>query len=293
MESCLKNSCEICNSGDIAIEYNGKIRYGKFGDYIENSNIYVCKNCGVKFYNSGEIDYKNDDYRTLVQEDTSAQKYYHNQDDEQIHNLEVVGIHNLRDKVVADIGCGAGSFLDCIKGVAKDIIAIEPYVEYQKVLNSKGYKVYDYSSSISNDTRIDIATSFAVIEHVDNPVEFLGSIKSKMADKGGVMVISTPNADDFQLELIGDEYKNFYYRYVHKWYFNQQSLKFIADKLGFKKVEFKYVHKYDMSNLIYWLKDKRPTGLSKTEVLSELTLPLKAVVEKNGISNFLYAKFYV
>ena len=50
-----------------------------------------------------------------------------------------------------------------------------------------------------------------------------------------LMCCNTPVSDvALELELIGDEYKSFYYRSVHKWYFNQASLSYISEKLGFQ-----------------------------------------------------------
>ena len=43
-----------------------------------------------------------------------------------------INILGIRNKIVADIGCGAGSFSDHISGLAEKIIAIEPTVMYQK-----------------------------------------------------------------------------------------------------------------------------------------------------------------
>lgn len=285
--------CKICNSNDLVLIYKGKIRNGRFGNYINKQNIYKCQNCKTQSYNGTLINYETSEYREMIQNNPGEDEYYKQHDNEQLYNIEVLGLNNLRNKTIADVGCGAGSFLDMLVGITKKQIAIEPFKNYQKVLKKKGYSIYDYASNVQAEIgKIDIATSFAVIEHLDDPLTFLLDIK-KLIKKGGYILISTPNVDDFQLELIGDDYKSFYYRSVHKWYFNKESISYISKKLGFKKVEFIYKHKYDFSNLLFWLKDKKPTGIAKTSALHQLSTQLVNIVEDNGSANFIYAKLYI
>lgn len=287
------NNCKICHSTNLSIVYEGDIRHGKFGNFLKNQQIFECSNCGVQFYKQSKIDYVSSEYRDLVQKDSSEEMYYKLHDDEQLHNLNILGLHSLRDKDIADVGCGAGSFLDSVSGIAQTKIAIEPFKAYQAILKQKNYTVYSYTEDlIQVGQQVDIATSFAVLEHIEDPVRFLSQIK-QIVKPGGYILISTPNSQDALLELIGDPYKSFYYRSVHYWYFNQKSLQYIADILGFKNVEFFYKHKFDTSNLIYWLKDHKPTGLKKTNILSELDPVLISNFEKIQRSNFLYAKFHI
>ena len=151
-----KYQCKICNSENIIITYNGKIRNGKFGNYIDNQNIFECQECKVQFYNGKDIDYQSSEYRTMIQANPSADEYYHQHDDEQLYNLEILGLNNLRNKVIADIGCGAGSFLDMVSGITKKQIAIEPFKDYQSILKEKKYDVFDYASNKMNKNKIEI-----------------------------------------------------------------------------------------------------------------------------------------
>lgn len=286
--------CELCKSKKIKIVYKGKIRLGKYGKFLNDQCIYECEKCGVKFYTSSSIDYTNEEYRNLVQNDPSEKTYYKNHDLEQPQHLEVLGIELLREKKIVDVGCGAGSFLDIVKGYTKDQIAIEPFKDYQNVLTRKGYKTFDYLNSLNKsfDKTIDIVTAFAVIEHVDNPIEFLQDMK-RLVSKDGFILISTPNSDDWLLDLLHDDYKSFFYRYVHKWYFNKKSLTYLANSLNFKRIEFIYKQKYDLSNLLLWLKDKKPTGIGNISILNQLDFLYKKILEDKGLSNYLYVKLYV
>lgn len=286
--------CRLCNSTKVNIIYKGKIRHGQPGNYLPNQLIYECQDCKVQFYDNSEIDYTQSNYRELIQQNPNESTYYSGHDAEQVYNIDVIGLENLRDIKIADIGCGAGSFLDSVKGFTRDPVAVEPYVDYQNILTKKGYRVYDYTKNIDSDLvgTFDIVTAFAVIEHVEDPLSFLSDLKD-ITSKDGYVLISTPNTDDWLLNLLGDEYKSFYYRYVHQWYFNASSLTFISKKLGFKKIELIYKQKYDLSNLIIWLRDKKPSGNSKITNLANLNDIYSKTLEDQGLSNYLYVKLYV
>ncbi len=286
--------CALCKSKNIKIVYKGKIRLGKFGNFLNSQCIYECEKCGLKFYPPSSIDYSNEEYRNLVQNDPSAKTYYKNHDREQLQHLDILGIELLREKKIVDVGCGAGSFLDLVRGFTKDQIAIEPFKDYQKVLTRKGYRTFDYIDSLNKsfDKTIDIVTAFAVIEHVDNPKEFLHSMKRLISTEGFIL-ISTPNSDDWLLKLLSDDYKSFFYRYVHKWYFNKKSLTHLANSLNFKRIEFIYKQQYDLSNLLLWLRDKKPTGIGNVNILNQIDFLYKKTLEDQGLSNYLYVKLYV
>ena len=64
------------------------------------------------------------------------------------------------------------------------------------------------------------------------------------------------------------EFKKFYYRTVHYWYFTDNSLKKLLVNAGFKNVTTDYRHRYDLSNAFHWMLDRIPTGLARTKGIS-------------------------
>ena len=259
------NECEICKSNDWELIYNGEIRAGGYGSYQQNSTVTRCKNCGVG--RLAEADcikpnaYETEEYRATVNQGLKVTDFYKIADPVQIFHLKAAQSISLRGKLVADIGCGAGSFSDYISGIVNQIIAIEPTKIYQDSLIKRGYKTFDYTKDAFNEfeEKVDFAVSFQVIEHVENPVQFLQEI-FQLLKPGGKLLIATPNSNDVMLKLMPLEFKSFFYRKVHRWYFDTSSLSFTAKKAGFIIEEESQLHTMNMSNMLSWLSTKKPTG---------------------------------
>lgn len=286
--------CRICGAKQWTSCYKGLIRMGKFGSYSKNSHIiWKCGKCDAAFLDRPEMDYESAQYRLLVDGNSSATNFYESYDKEQVDKINILGTGNLRGKVIADIGCSVGSFLDLLKGYASSTIAIEPSFTFRKELKRKGHTVCSYVKDALKDWRgkVDIAISFAVLEHIDFPLEFLKEIKS-LLKPGGVLLLSTPNRKDWMLELLPEAYGKFFYRYVHTWYFDNSSLEKIGKLAGFKKTEIGYTQRFDISNALLWARDLKPTGLGKFGTLSELDSQYKKSLENKGRSDFIYARFF-
>jgi len=263
------NKCEICDSNEWELLYNGKIRGGGYGSYKNNGTVKRCKNCGVGRLSESDCiqpsAYETDEYRRTVNQGLTVTDFYKIADPNQIFHLKAAQSISFRGKLVADIGCGAGSFSDYISGICNQIIAIEPSKIYQESLSKRGYYTFDYTKDAFDDfsSKVDVAVAFQVIEHVENPVFFLKEI-IKLLKPGGTLLIATPNSNDIMLKLMPMEFKSFFYRVVHRWYFDIESLSFTAEKSGFIIKEKLQLHTMKMSNMISWLLTKRPSGNNST-----------------------------
>lgn len=293
IEKCNKK-CRICNAQEWILLYKGPIRMGKSGDYSKDSHIvWKCKKCKVAFLDRSAINYEMSEYRRMVDGSVSIQSFYALHDNEQADKINILGTGGLREKVVADIGSGAGSFLDLLKGYAATTIAVEPALNFQKELKRKGHEVYSYTKYALKDWRrkVDVAVCFAVLEHIEFPLEFLKEIRL-LLKPGGILILSTPNRGDWMLQFLSQGYGRFFYRYVHTWYFDKKSLEKIGKLAGFRKVEISYSQRFDISNALLWARDLKPTGLGKFGTLSELDSQYKRSLESKGRSDFIYARFF-
>ena len=188
-----------------------------------------------------------------------------------------------------DFGCGGGSFLDSIRGVAKKTIAIEPFIGYHESLKSRGHEVYsDILDCPHLKSKIDIVISFGVIEHINTPLEYLKSAYS-ILKPNGTMFIETDNLDDILVRLSFKEFEPFYYRTVHSFYFNALSLGSLSKNAGFNTVNKGFRHGFGISNTIRWLNERKPGGTSQLDFITpELDYAWKKMLEDNGMAELLH-----
>ena len=257
--------CEICGTNSWKIIYEGPIRAGAFGTFRKDAVVANCNGCGVgRLAEADSIDakaYESSDYREAVAQGLKVEDFFGHADPVQIHHMSAALPYSFRGKTVADIGCGAGSFIDHISGLAAEIIAIEPTTMYQASLGKRGYEVYNYTGEAisARPQSVDYAVAFQVIEHVQNPRTFLAEILT-LLKPGGTLLIATPNKGDILMKLLPNEFPPFFYRMVHRWYFDKGSLSRTATEAGFDIESERYGHTMNMSNMLVWLSEKRAVG---------------------------------
>jgi len=286
--------CPICQHMSFSTLYEGPVRLGKPGNLTaKNYTIQRCEGCESAYLDNSDLDYESEEYRALVQSDPSIEKYYEIHDKQQPGHLRFVDLHSLRGLTLADIGCGGGSFLDVVSGLAGQTLAVEPSKHYHDRLRSAGHSLYPFASEALPEWqgKVDAAFSFAVIEHVQDALNFVKEIR-QLLKPGGYLLLSTPNSRDWLLDFLPGVYDKFFYRYVHCWYFTETSLRKIGELAGFERVEIHYQHEYDLSNALLWARDDKPTGLGKFPLFEDLNGIYQQHLEARGVSNYLYAKMY-
>jgi SAM-dependent methyltransferase len=288
--------CEICGEKNWIQVYTGPVRDGSFGTATSKDHtVYHCAQCAVQRLEESACKddsfYAGKKYRELLGEESDAEGFWMAHDIHQIRNLNVLWPHSIRNRVVADVGCAAGSFLDHISALAKTCLAVEPCQEYHPSLRERGYKVYDSINHARehHEGQIDFTFSLSTVEHVENPFDFFSEIRQLLRPEG-LLLVSTPNRDDILMDLLGDEYKRFFYRTVHRWYFDMKSLVNLAKRCHFEIVQERCLQRFGISNVLGWLKERRPTG---DQPLPHFADPLlnefwKNYLEAKGVGDYLY-----
>ena len=165
----------------------------------------------------------------------------------------------LKNKDILDFGCGWGGFLRNIKNY-KSLSGVELRKECINFIKNNIKKI-DVSDNINSfDKKFDIITMFHVLEHIPYQTEILKVLKSKLKNKGKI-IIEVPHAEDFlilQEEL--KEFKNFTFWSEHLILHTYKSLKSILLKSGFKNVNIQYYQRYNFSNHLGWFLKRKPGG---------------------------------
>lgn len=285
--------CSLCGSTRLLPIYEGKIRSGSYGKTTENDHcVLECSDCSLVFLKeqSDKSFYETEEYREQYNDSISVEDYQNRHDAFETSKITRIGLDSLREKVVADFGCGGGAFLDAAFGYARETIAVEPLTSYHSHL-TKRHKTFQYGAELAcAEVEVDVATSFDVIEHVRDFQGYLDDIKKSLCPNG-VLYLMTPNFNDILTHLIGSPFSNFNFRTAHEYYFNKATIFKALTQSGFKNVEVSFIHKYDISNLIYWCLEGRPTGSNKTKIFDKyFNNSYVEYLERNMLASHLWVE---
>jgi len=211
-------------------------------------------------------------------------------DDVELHGLWA---DDLSGKTVAEIGTGAGGFLDQIRELndpPRTIIAIEPADALRPAIQAKGFETFAYATdaAASFAGAVDLACTFNVIEHVPDPVGFLADAAALLAPDGRLL-LSTPNRDDTLMDL-APAYPQFFYRTAHRWYFDADSLAACAAQVGLKISRVHYIQRFGLANALVWIRDGKPSSHDSLPGLSDARLDQtwQDNLVRRGVADRLY-----
>jgi SAM-dependent methyltransferase len=135
----------------------------------------------------------------------------------------------VRPASLLDFGCGDGGFLlaASAKGWSAKGVEITP-----KHARSKGLDVVERIEDTAGS--FDLITLWHSLEHVRSPREVLGTLSTRLAP-GGRMIVSVPNFDSHQARLFGAKW---FHLDVprHLFHFTPLALERLFDICGFKVV---------------------------------------------------------
>jgi len=117
--------------------------------------------------------------------------------------LDLFSAHG-RGRVVLDVGCGKGDFVDAALNAGWDVEGIElsqPAVDIAQRFCLPVSNLDFFSMKIENASR-DLVTMFEVIEHVPNPGEFF-SRAEEIVKPGGLVYLTTPNFNSLDRRVLG------------------------------------------------------------------------------------------
>lgn len=290
--------CSICDGNRIEVTYEGVIRDGKVGNLFKNKvQMYKCLDCGTIWHDHLQEDYgsfyESEEYRKGLEGTSEICDFYKMHDRESMDKFIYTGTEIYRDKIVADIGCAGGAFLDYINTVSKEVIAIEPSDLYRREMEKKKFVTFAYAKDAIKvySGRVDVIVSFDVIEHVSDPVEFIVDA-SQLLSKNGRAYIGTPTDAPVMRELLGADYESFLFSTQHPWVLGKGSFSAIARKCSITQWNCKFYQRYGLGNMIYWLINRKPGQHKQYEFISKsLNEHWKAELERKEMSDYIVFEF--
>ena len=201
--------------------------------------------------------YKSEDYISHTNASKSfIDKIYQKVRKRTLQNkLKLINSFNLSDKKLLDIGSGTGDFLATCKADNWKVFGVEPSEEARQISEEKNVKAFSDISEMK-ENNFDVISLWHVLEHVENLLEYIEILKSKLKTNG-VLIIAVPNYKSYDAK----HYKEFWAAFDvprHLWHFSQTSIKKLFGNV-FMKVEKTIPMKYD-SYYVSMLSEKYKTG---------------------------------
>uniref|UniRef100_A0A6H1ZVP1 Putative methyltransferase n=1 Tax=viral metagenome TaxID=1070528 RepID=A0A6H1ZVP1_9ZZZZ len=141
-------------------------------------------------------------------------------------------IHNITEKTgasVLDIGSGLGVWPYVLNVAGYDVWCMETNKESIEFISTDlGLKCVDKLPAYA---RFNIITCLHVLEHIEDPIEFLGTVR-KMLKSGGELFLEVPDASEFEyLDKDHNEFSS-----DHVWFFDISTLNRLVEMCGFEIV---------------------------------------------------------
>ena len=190
--------------------------------------LLTCRACGFVMLSSGPDEGYYDDYvnaPSLSPQMRAAQEQ---------QAAAFVQRFGLSGKRVLEVGCGDGSYVDCLRRAGADAMGIEPSESQREIAQTLGLRVeggYLSEGRVLAQAPFDAFVTRQVFEHVTDLAGFLRGIRVNLAP-GAVGLVEVPNFD----RLLRDgRFFDFIPEHVN--YFTPRTLRVALELQGFDVIE--------------------------------------------------------
>lgn len=144
--------------------------------------------------------------------------------------------HATAGQRVLDVGCAAGTSLLELKAIGADAYGTEFDENVRPIVNELGLKVHfgDLRDVEFPDSHFDVITMSQVLEHVADPIDFLGLAMRKLKPNGRLFM-SFPNLDSWNKNRTERRWINWHVPY-HLNFFTRRSVDHLAEAAEFDAV---------------------------------------------------------
>jgi 2-polyprenyl-3-methyl-5-hydroxy-6-metoxy-1,4-benzoquinol methylase len=140
---------------------------------------------------------------------------------------------------ILDLSCGQGDFLAEARKRNWNVFGSEYSEAAIELCEQRGIAMHqgDLTKDIFNNTKFDVITSFEVIEHINNPNEFMSLTNHKL-QRNGVVYCTTPNFNSLLRYFEKDRFMMINYP-EHVSYYTKNSIRYLGRKNNFKALKIK------------------------------------------------------
>ncbi|MCM0605489.1 MAG: class I SAM-dependent methyltransferase [Xanthomonadaceae bacterium] len=258
-------SCPCCTGNKFSPWYinskKAKIKNYKeffYGGAKFISDIWICDHCSFHFINNLEPSYSKWYESQLVDESERLKKF---RKDYYQKLKDVLFIPQNLSLPILDIGCGDGTWLSLFSN--RERFGTELGAAYNKTLACAGIQVTTLEDLANR--KFDLITLFDVLEHLEDPIQYLLNIKNHLAP-GGTLIISCPDHGKISSRVLKQRY--YLYCPMHFSYFNSKNVELLLRSV-FEGSEVKTISapimKTDLLGVAKWIGIKQlPQSLSFT-----------------------------
>ena len=245
-------SCPLCKSEFSIIFYKRKKMnmmptYSCTSlDHSAKPSVYKCLCCGVYFLpreevpNNLDVCYQDVIDNNYIQNINSKQKTF-----SKAFNDIIIKLISPKSNLL-EIGSYCGLFINILNMNNIPAIGIEPsnwavnYAKNNKVFNILNSNIENFYENIDSKINYNIIVAWDVIEHISDPL-LIFKLGNKVQKSGDHIVISTIYIESKIARLFGFSWP--WIMNMHIFYFGTNSLKYSANMLGYKLVNYgNYTH---------------------------------------------------
>lgn len=150
---------------------------------------------------------------------------------EQLKIIQDIQKYKQPPATVLDIGCDRGAFLDEIRRYGYECVGVEPSDQAREYARSIGLRVEESIDNLASDEKFDVVTMHHVLEHVDNPTNFLAKIAQHL-HPNGIILIRVPDFSCLWSRMLRDKWIWFQPE-NHSFHFSTQSLSEVLRRNNF------------------------------------------------------------
>jgi 2-polyprenyl-3-methyl-5-hydroxy-6-metoxy-1,4-benzoquinol methylase len=151
--------------------------------------------------------------------------------------VKLINSFPLSGKLLLDIGCGTGDFLNVAKQNSWEVNGIEPNIKARNIANQKTNNcVFGTEQLLKYKVKsFDVITLWHVLEHLPKLEEHF-SIFKKLLKPNGILIIAVPNYKSYDAQY----YKSYWAAYEvprHLWHFSKKSISKLVECNNMKVIK--------------------------------------------------------